>query len=117
MYRKDADQAHVVWSPCGSKIAVTCNDEKDDFTEADVDHGAHLRFARRVHNCCVKILATDTGAVLFTLAGHTRAVRSICFSSDGKHLITGSSDATVRVWNLATGTSANEVVVGVQQEI
>ena len=115
MYRKDADQAHVVWSPCGSKIAVTCNDEKDDSIEGDVDHGAHLRrFARRVHNCCVKILDTDTGAVLFTLAGHTRAVRSICFSSDGKHLITGSSDATVRVWNMATGASANEVVVGVQ---
>ena len=84
---------HVVWSPCGSKIAVTCNDEKND-------------------NCCVKILDTDTGAVLFTLAGHTHAVRSICFSSDGKQLISGSSDATVRVWNLATGTSANEVVVG-----
>jgi WD40 repeat protein len=35
--------------------------------------------------------------------GHKGHVESIAFSSDGKRLVSGGSDATVRVWDLATG--------------
>lgn len=35
--------------------------------------------------------------------GHGRAVTSVAFSPDGHTLITGSSDATVRFWERATG--------------
>ncbi len=35
------------------------------------------------------------------LTGHTGAVNAIDFSSDGRSLATGSSDATIRLWSLA----------------
>jgi len=36
--------------------------------------------------------------------GHTDAVRSVAFSSDGKTLASGSLDNTVKLWNVANGT-------------
>ena len=37
------------------------------------------------------------------LAGHAGAVRAVAFSPDDATLVTGSSDATVRLWDPATG--------------
>ncbi|KAL7927983.1 WD40-repeat-containing domain protein [Trichoderma austrokoningii] len=38
------------------------------------------------------------------LSGHDRQIKSICFSPDGKSLVSTSSDETVIVWDIATGT-------------
>ena len=38
-----------------------------------------------------------------SMEGHTGAVRSVKFSADGKLLVSGGLDATVRVWDFATG--------------
>jgi WD40 repeat protein/serine/threonine protein kinase len=37
------------------------------------------------------------------LRGHLAGVASLCFSPDGKTLVTGSGDHTVRFWHVATG--------------
>ena len=37
--------------------------------------------------------------------GHSATVTSVCFSSDGKQLTSGSKDKTVRKWDLATRAS------------
>ena len=49
----DSSVASVHWSPCGTKIAAACNDYDTD-------------------NYCVKILNSDTGALLCAVTGHTR---------------------------------------------
>src|ERR1700679_3962633 len=37
--------------------------------------------------------------------GHTSMVNSVCYSPDGQHLISGSSDNTIRIWDAETGAA------------
>ena len=37
------------------------------------------------------------------LTGHTGSVYSVSFSGDGRRLVSGSSDKTVRIWNASSG--------------
>jgi WD40 repeat protein len=46
----------------------------------------------------------DWGAALQILEGHTEAVSAMTFSPDGKQVVSGSWDNTVRLWDAATGT-------------
>ncbi len=47
---------------------------------------------------------TETYQELALLTGHTRLVSSVCFSTDGRILASGSWDDTVKLWDVATGT-------------
>ena len=40
------------------------------------------------------------------LTGHTYWVNSVAFSPDGQHIVSGSSDRTIRVWNAVTGETS-----------
>ena len=46
---------------------------------------------------------------IFTLYGHTGGVGTVAFSSDGKRIVTGSADRTVKVWDARTGTPLLEL--------
>src|SRR5437660_665982 len=51
-------------------------------------------------------LAADEAAppgVVANLKGHTEAVYAVGFTPDGKHVITGSFDKTLKMWETATG--------------
>ena len=44
---------------------------------------------------------------LCTLTGHSGYVRSVAYSPDGKHLVSGSYDNTVKVWDAQTRKEVN----------
>ncbi len=48
-------------------------------------------------------LSRDTGVGLQRLTGHTKAVTALAVTPNGKKIITGSDDTTVKVWELTTG--------------
>ncbi len=49
--------------------------------------------------------AEDNAApgVVATMKGHTEAVYSVAFTPDGKYVVSGSGDHTLKVWDSATG--------------
>ena len=49
------------------------------------------------------ILSAITGSQMAVLSGHIDWVRSSTFSSDGKSLVSGSDDNTVKLWDMQTG--------------
>ena len=40
---------------------------------------------------------------LQTLQGHTSGVRSVAFSPDGKRIVSGSIDNTLKIWDAVSG--------------
>ena len=44
-----------------------------------------------------------TGKCLKTLEGHSDDVRSVAFSPNGKMIVSGSRDDTVKLWSIVTG--------------
>jgi WD40 repeat protein len=42
-------------------------------------------------------------ACVGVLEGHTQRCTSVAFSSDGRRLVSGSDDSTIRLWNVQTG--------------
>ena len=51
----------------------------------------------------ILILDAITGSQMAVLPGHTDAVRSLTFSSNGMLLVSGSHDKTVKLWDVQTG--------------
>jgi WD40 repeat protein len=70
--------------------------------------------AKQYRRLFSKTLHSKTGkadhwpAIIGVFEGHTSLVTSVAFSQDGKRIVSGSSDKTIRVWDAETG----EVVVG-----
>ncbi|MGI8504557.1 MAG: NB-ARC domain-containing protein, partial [Hassallia sp.] len=54
-------------------------------------------------------LTTPDGNLIRTLIGHTDSVKAIAFSVDGKYLVSGSQDSTLKVWDWQTGVEVRTI--------
>ena len=55
-------------------------------------------------NTGIFLFDSITGDPIKQLLGHDDSVHSIAFSHDGKTLVSGASDKTIRLWNIASGS-------------
>jgi WD40 repeat protein len=53
----------------------------------------------------VKVWDAASGRLLRSLDGHTDRVRAVALSPDGRTIVSGSWDHTIRAWNLTSGES------------
>ncbi|MBN8574768.1 MAG: hypothetical protein J0M05_12715, partial [Candidatus Kapabacteria bacterium] len=51
----------------------------------------------------VKQISTNSKDSVRTLTGHASSVRSVAFSPDGSRIASGSSDETIKIWDVSTG--------------
>jgi WD40 repeat protein len=55
-----------------------------------------------------------TGNEIQVFNGHTYDVKSARFSPDGERVVTASSDRSVRVWDVQTGTQMLQFEIGIE---
>jgi WD40 repeat protein len=98
----------VLWDPAdGSQIAtlvppiegIGCS----SFFIFSPD-GSALLSTKFLHDEVLMLRDVSTGRALATLAGHKAKVLCCAFSADGSRIVSGSSDATVKVWDVARAT-------------
>lgn len=58
------------------------------------------------------ITGFDNAGLVRTLTGHTNQVQSIAFAPDGRTLISGSLDNTIRLWDVGSGDTLHTINVG-----
>ncbi|KAJ6605467.1 hypothetical protein DFH09DRAFT_967241 [Mycena vulgaris] len=51
------------------------------------------------------------------LRGHSKGVRSVAFSPDGRHIVSGSSDFTIRIWDANSQQQIGEPLHGSDSEV
>ena len=55
----------------------------------------------------------ETGAAVGNpLEGHTYSVQSVAYSPDGRYIISGSYDKTIRIWDAETGAAVGSPLQG-----
>jgi len=59
--------------------------------------------AAYLHPSSIIILNAITGIRMALLSGHRDWIRSLVFSPDGRSLVSGSDDTTIKLWDMQTG--------------
>lgn len=78
------------------------------FSTLAVDPSGEIVCAGSLDSFDVHLWNVQTGQLLEQLSGHEGPVSSLSFGPDGRFLISGSWDRTVRIWSIFTRTQTSE---------
>jgi len=70
--------------------------------KALLEHISNWRALSWIRPCNASLIPPG-GPLVRTLSGNNEAVRAVAITADGRYVISGSDDNTLRVWDLATG--------------
>jgi WD40 repeat protein len=88
------DSGLEVWKePCAHEKTIYAMDLTPD----------EKRLATAGADRFIQIRDAHTGRLMRSISGHTAAVTSLCFFSDGIRLVSASWDGTVCIWNTQKG--------------
>ena len=68
------------------------------------------KYILSVANTVVECVDLETGDVKQRFTGHERFVRALTLTKDGKRLITGGEDMTIRIWDVALAKQLEKFV-------
>lgn len=73
----------MAWSPSGKTLALGEGTESKE--------------------AALRLIDVSTRCEVVTCVGHTGTILCVCFTKDGRYLVTGSLDGSAKVWDAATG--------------
>lgn len=92
-----------MFSPAGKKLADKTSAYAEITALAASRDGRF--FACGYETGQVELYASD-GKLHETFSGHDRRINTLAFSPNGRYMLSGSEDATARLWNIVTGDDA-----------
>jgi WD40 repeat protein len=84
-----------IFSPDGKRILTAGNDD-------------HVPPSKDLHTTA-EVWDAQTGQALFSLKGHRMPITSIAVSADGRYILTGSYDSSMKKWDSRTGELVSNV--------
>ncbi|WP_392712994.1 caspase family protein [Rhizobium ruizarguesonis] len=86
--------------------------EFDGFGEVAISTDERLLVAAGGFDYTMKLFELQSSRLLRTFVGHYWRVASVDFSPDGRRIVSGSRDGTVRMWDVNTGGQMLQVLGG-----
>lgn len=96
-YRKSFSVLSVAFSPDGRIIAGGSAADRLHFWDTQTGE-----LIRTIHGLGDLVSASAKG-VVYSTDGHAGDIHSVAFSADGTHLLSGSEDQTVKLWDVSSG--------------
>jgi WD40 repeat protein len=98
----------VIWDLVADQITTLAGTVAQNIADIEIASNGATFFAAygagTAGTYTIREIAFGTHQVVRTFAGHTDQVHSIDVSSDGRFLVSGAADFTVRLWSVVDGT-------------
>lgn len=105
----DLESEKVVFQVADPNGPIRCVSFSHDGKQLAIGGGPNPFGSRKVGESRIRIFNISDPDDYIELSGHEARINSIAFSHDDSQLVSGSRDATVRVWDVKTGRQTHRL--------